>query len=72
MARVLALVHIAERAERQKARAVAITSLALACLLASGAVPWRRRAAGGWLAAPQRLRYPPTVDQSDVYEAHGG
>jgi hypothetical protein len=42
MARVLALVHIGERAERQKARAVTITLLALASLLASGAVLGRR------------------------------
>ncbi len=57
MARVLALVHIGEHVERQKARAIAITLLALASLLASGAVLRHRHAAGGWLAAPQRLRY---------------
>jgi YVTN family beta-propeller protein len=45
MARVLALVHIGEHVERQKARAVTITLVALASLLAAGAVLGRRRAA---------------------------
>jgi len=45
MARILTLVHIGERVERQKARAVAITLAALASLIAAGAVLGRRRVA---------------------------
>src|SRR5262249_55151091 len=44
MARVLALVHLGERVERQKARAVTITLLAFAALLAAGAAVGRRGA----------------------------
>jgi DNA-binding beta-propeller fold protein YncE len=45
MARILSLMHIGERVERQKAQAVTITLLALAGLLAGGALLGRRRMA---------------------------